>query len=260
MWFARSLKAKASQDEGKGSQRVKCFLPLIWNHVMWNECFSSNCFLTLTVSWCEVKVWERWGEERGSVELLSCWTQRDTSRAMKRMGSPAASAQLGWPWWSHGQTCGTLRTSCPGSLSFSLVLPLGSGRGSHASLQNEPRVSHSGSARTQSATPVLPAPCTRRSGTPLGVLLAKFIFPSGVHLFLCNQICSVHQSAPPSAENFNLKQISKSFDFLDQQSLFTPRVPWFNFLYRSPCKGKTLIRGYHHVKYISTDQRTTFVF
>lgn len=67
-WFARSLKAKASQDDGKGSQRVKCFLPLIWNHVMWNECFSSNCFLTLTVSWCEVKVWERWGEDRGSME------------------------------------------------------------------------------------------------------------------------------------------------------------------------------------------------
>lgn len=164
------------------------------------------------------------------------------------MGSPAASAQLGWPWWSHGQMCGTLGTSCSG---LPLLLPCAPAR----LRARFPRYT----AKCASSFSQLLCPGTECSSSPsctlhmqeVGLLWGYcwlYLFSLPVDLFLRNQICSAHQSAPPTAENFHFKQISNSFDFLDQPSLLIPRVAWFDFIYRPSCKDKTLTHGYHLVK------------
>lgn len=91
-------------------------------------------------------------------------------------------------------------------------------------------------------------PAHAEDGIPLGVLLPVFVFPSCVDLFLFNQVRSVHRSDPPSAENFHLKQISDSLGFLDQPSLLTPRVAWFDFICRPSYKCKPLSHGCLHIK------------
>lgn len=48
-------------------------------------------------------------------------------------------------------------------------------------------------------------PAHSGGGTPLGVLLALFIFPACVDLFLCSQILLIRQRALPNTANFNLK-------------------------------------------------------
>lgn len=169
---------------------------------MWNECFSSNCFLALTVSWCEVKVWESWGEKRGS---KGRWASkpRETHRHPEKW---RGWSQLEWLWWSHRQSVydfkGFLLQAASASPMCSCFC---SGHSSHATLQNVPWVSHSVSAQTQTAASVLPHPANAGGGTPLGVLLAIVIIPARVDLFLCYQIRFIHQRAPPNTSNFNVK-------------------------------------------------------
>lgn len=134
----------------------------------------------------------------------------------KKDGFSSSLEPAGMLWWSHGQMCGTVRISCSG---VPLLLPC-------APAQLQARFPRRAVKCTSSFSQLL-CPDTKGNPSPpcalhmqemgflwdsfripLGVLLAIFIFLSCVDLFLFNQVCSVHQSTLPSAESFNLKQIS----------------------------------------------------
>lgn len=164
---------------------------------MWNECFSSNCFLALTVSWCEVKVWERWGEERRSTELLNPerlipGNKKDGNSSRLR----AAGIAVVEPWanvWDFRDFL--LWVPCVSPLSSC------SAPGAVPTLQNEPRVSHSVSVRHQ--VQLQPVLHMQEMGILWGYCwLYLFSFPVWIFSYV---LCT--KPSPPSAENFSLKQI-----------------------------------------------------
>lgn len=89
-------------------------------------------------------------------------------------------------------------------------------------------------------------PANSGGGTPLGVLLAIFIFPACVGLFLCYQICFVHQRALLNAANSSLKLIKFQINLIFRTNLISDhflhkeRQAWFDFICRPSYKDKVI--------------------
>lgn len=159
-----------------------------------------------------------------------------------------------------GKCVGLEGLPAPGSLCFCHVLLLGSGHGSHATLQNVPRVSHSCSAQAQSAAPVLPAPCTCRRWDSSGGTAGCIYFP-----FLWIFSCAT-RSVPCTKALRPLRKTSISSRFQIHLIFWTNH----HFLYREwpglisftgpPARTKHSLTAITLSKCIPTEQCTTFVF
>jgi len=151
----------------------------------------------------------RHGEKRGgawSSELVNpekhTGTQRNKKDGFSSSFNPAGRSCGG----AIGEGCMTLSTSCSG---LPLLLPcvrasaLGTVPTPHCKIRLEFLTVSLPRHKLQPQSFLHPA--NSGGGTPLGVLLAIFIFPACVDLFLCYQISFVHQRALPNVANFKLK-------------------------------------------------------
>lgn len=162
---------------------------------MWNECFSSKCFLTPTVSWCEVKVWGRLKEKRGCTGWRASRAGEAHEHPERRQGRFLKQLQPSWkgPWWSHQQRLCDFKGFL---LRLPLLLPcvrasaLGTVPTLHCKIRLEfltvPLPRHKLQLRS------FLHPANPGGGTPLGALPAIFMFPASADLFLRYQICFVH--------------------------------------------------------------------
>lgn len=146
----------------------------------------------------------------------------------------------------------TLRTSCSG---LPLLLPcvraaaLGTVPTLHCKMRREFLTVSLSRHKLQPHSLLHPA--NSGGGTPVGVLLAKFIFPVCVDHFLCYQICFVHQRALPSVANFNLKklirfQINLIFwtNLIWDHFLHKERLAWSDFICRPSYKDKVITQSW----------------
>lgn len=168
---------------------------------MWNECFSSKCFLALAVSWWEVKVWGRQKEKRGCM----VWGAREAhTPRTEQDGFSSSISPAGWAVVQPRVKCGTLGTSCSSCLCFSHVWVL-------LLWAQFPRyIAKYALSFSQYLCPdtncnFVPS-CVRRWPSSRA-MPAVVTFPADGGLFLCNQNWSVHQRALPRAANFNLKNL-----------------------------------------------------